>query len=147
MQGDSNLYVHWWSENSEGARWLRRSIRGTFVIGSYASEPGSNDIAWNIICQAEYLSFHIIFLFKSHFKDKESHIQRGKFPSYGHPVVRKRSQFKQSGFKAVAFIFEHFKEALHQTQGSTFLYSSCGPKPNLGSYISKHSPPCSNWLL
>lgn len=42
------------------------------------------------------LSFHIILLFKSHFKEKESQIQRGKFPSYGHPVVRRWSQFKRS---------------------------------------------------
>ena len=49
-------------------------------------------------------------------------------------------QFKQSGFKAPAFIFEHFKKALNQTQRSTFLYSLCSPKPNLESHILSISP-------
>lgn len=88
------------------------------------------------------LSFHIIFLLKSHFKDKETQIQRGKFPSHGHPVVRRRPTIQtQSGFKAGAFAFEHFKEALHPTRGSTFLYASCSPNPNLESHISKHPHP------
>ena len=78
MQEDSNLYTLMLREFRRSMQ--RKPMRQTFGTGSYASEPGPNDIVWNITYQSIF-SFHIIFLFKPHFKDKESQIQRGKFPS------------------------------------------------------------------